>query len=433
MTPDKDTGQAASKSTTASADEIVARTFEAYEHYMSPGMARLLRFMGLSAVEWEGDGAVVRDVAGNEYLDCGSGYGVLSHGHRHPRVVAAVEQQLGRMAMSTRLLISQPTVELAALLAQVTPGDLQYTFFCNSGAEAVEGALKFARIATGRSRIVAAEGAFHGKTLGALSASGRPLYKRPFEPLVAGFTHVAYGDADALAAAVSRDVAAVILEPIQGEGGVIIPPPDYLARARQACDAHDALLIIDEVQTGLGRTGRMLACEEAGIIPDMVCLAKALGGGIMPIGAIVARPRVWGFFEENPYLHSSTFGGNPLACAAGVAAIKVLLEEDLCRRAREQGERLRHGLEALQQRFPDVLRAVRGRGLLWGLELSSDGAGGMLMAEMLGRGILVIYSLNNERVIRLMPPLTVSTQQVDRVIEALGAACEAISQVVAEL
>ncbi|MDD3928150.1 MAG: aminotransferase class III-fold pyridoxal phosphate-dependent enzyme, partial [bacterium] len=235
---------------------ITEETLEKFGRYHNPSLARLLKFTGYAAVEEYAEGVRITDSEGRTFIDCGGGYGVFSLGHRHPRVVQAVKDQLDRMPMSSKVLINKQLADLAERLAQVTPGELQYSFFCNSGTEAVEGALKIARLATGRTRIVAAENAFHGKTFGGMSASGRDIYKEPFQPLVPGFEHVPFGDTAAMAAAVNGETAAVILEPIQGEGGVVVPPDEYLPAVRQICDEHGVLLILDEVQTGLGRTGK---------------------------------------------------------------------------------------------------------------------------------------------------------------------------------
>ncbi|MDQ7843260.1 MAG: aminotransferase class III-fold pyridoxal phosphate-dependent enzyme, partial [Armatimonadota bacterium] len=342
-------------------DRLAQEVLDKYARFINPGLARLYRFANVTTAEWEAEGAVVRDIHGKEYLDFSGGPAVFSLGHRHPKVVAAVKAQLDRMPMSVRAMPRLLEAELAELLAQITPGDLQYTFFVNSGTEANEGALKLARLATGRPNIVGAVGAFHGKTMGALSASGRDTYKTPFQPLIPGFSHVPFGDLEALERAVTVETAAVILEPIQGEGGVIIPPDDYLPGVREICDRTGALLILDEVQTGLGRTGKMFACEHWGVAPDLLTMAKALGGGVMPIGAITGRPQIWKMLEQNPYLHSSTFGGNPLACAAGVATIKVLLEDRLPERAAELGPYLLERLRDVQRRHPTIVRDVRGK------------------------------------------------------------------------
>ena len=397
---------------------------EKYERYINPGMARLLRLMGLASVEEEARGARVRDTDGNTYIDCIGGYGTFSFGHRHPRIVEAVVAQLYRMPLSTKLLLNQPMADLAERLAEITPGDLQMSFFCNSGAEAVEGALKLARLATGRRKIVSTLNAFHGKTLGALSASGKDVYRDPFLPLLDGFVHVPFGDAELLAQMVDEDTAAVILEPIQGEGGIIVPPEGYLQQVRAICDEKGALLILDEVQTGLGRTGKRFACEHEGVVPDILCLAKALGGGVMPIGAFVARPHLYKHYEIAPLLHTSTFGGNPLACTAASAAIDVLVEERLDEQAALKGEYLMAKLLDLQVRYPGTIREVRGRGLMIGLEFMSDELGGLILSELIAGGVLTAFTLNNLQVTRIEPPLTIERPELDQLIAVLETALQ---------
>jgi len=394
--------------------------FDAYCKYVSPSFAALLKFMGFDAVEESAQGAIVRDTAGNEYIDCLGGFGALSLGHNHPKVVAAVRAQLDRMPLSSKILLNPCLASLCRRLAEITPGDLQFSFICNSGAEAVEGALKLARIATRRPGIVGALGGFHGKTFGALSASGREIYRKPFEPLLPGFSHVPFGDTEAMRRAVTGETAAVILEPIQGEAGVIIPPDDYLPAVREICDAAGALLILDEVQTGLGRTGALFACQHYGVTPDIMTLAKALGGGVIPVGAFIARPELWEVFRDNPLLHSSTFGGNPLACAAGVAAIDAIIEENLPQRAAELGARALARLGRLRQQFPEAIFEVRGRGLLIGVEFGHEDIAGLVIAGLAQRRIIAAYTLNNPRVIRLEPPLVIEEELLDRVLTALS-------------
>jgi putrescine aminotransferase len=403
-------------------DRLVEDTLNKYAEFVNPGLVKLYRFAGIETVEWEAEGTVVRDVWGREYLDFSGGPAVFALGHRHPRVVRAVIDQIQRMPMSVRAMPRRPEAELAALLAEVTPGDLRYSFFCNSGAEAVEGAIKLARIATGRPGIIATEGGFHGKTLGALSATGREKYRRPFEPLVPGFRHVPFGDTEALEAAVGDDTAAFLVEPIQGEGGVVVPPEDYLSRVRGICDRRDVLLIADEVQTGLGRTGKMFACEHWGVTPDILTTAKALGGGVIPIGAFTARAGLWDRLSADPYLHSSTFGGNPVACAAGAATIRTIVDEGLVGRAVEMGDALMASLRDMAGRHRNVIRDVRGRGLLIGVEFAHPDIALMTSAEAFRRGVIVFFSLNNPHVIRIAPPLVITRDEVASGVERLEAA-----------
>jgi putrescine aminotransferase len=405
---------------------LVERTLERYRRHINPGLARLFQFGGVETVEWAAEGCLVWDAHGHEYIDCACGPAIFNIGHRHPRVLAAVRDQLDRMPMSVRTMPSAPQAELAERLAAVTPGDLQYAFFGNSGAEANEGAIKLARLATGRPGIVAMQEAFHGKTLGALSATGREYYRRPFEPLVPGFTHIPFGDAAAVEMAIAPTTGAVMLEPIQGEAGVIIPPPGYLREVREICDRRGVLLIADEIQTGLGRTGRLFAVEDEQVTPDIMTLAKALGGGVMPIGAFVARPHLWERLRQDPYIHSSTFGGNPLACRAAMATLEVVAEERLAERAEELGVHFLARLREIEARHPQVIKAVRGRGLMLAIEFIHKDYALMTSAEAGHRGVITFYTLNNPRVIRIEPPLIITTELIDRAVQGIdGAVAEA--------
>ncbi|HZX68746.1 MAG TPA: aminotransferase class III-fold pyridoxal phosphate-dependent enzyme, partial [Candidatus Elarobacter sp.] len=279
---------------------------------------------------------------------------------------------------------------------------------------------------TKRSAIVSTYGAFHGKTLGALSASGRDAFRDPFLPLLEGVRHVPFGDADALCAAVDDTVAAVIVEPIQGEGGVNIPPAGYLRDVRAVCDATGAVMIADEVQTGLGRCGVLFACDRDGVVPDVMTLAKGLSGGVIPVGAYVARPGVWNAaYGKQPLLHTSTFGGNELACAAALAALDVLIDEGLVANAAARGAQLLDGARATMARYPAVIADVRGAGLLVGVELRSEGYGGTIIPELLKRGVTAAWTLNQQRVIRLEPPLVVTGAEVDVALRAFDGAIAA--------
>jgi putrescine aminotransferase len=384
-----------------------------------------------TAVEWEDEGAVFRDVNGKEYLDLLGGFGVYVTGHRHPRVLAAVRAQLEKQAIHSQELIDPLRTYLAHLVALVTPGDLQYAFFTNSGTESVEGCLKMAMLTTGRRRFVGAVGAFHGKTLGALGGTSKASFREPFLPLL-DWTHVPFGDVAALESVLrcgeftGDRVAAVVLEPIQGEGGIVVAPPGYLPAARELCDRFGALLVLDEVQSGMGRTGRMFCCEHDGVTPDLMALGKGFGGGVMPIGAVVGTPRTWARYVEDPFLHTTTFGGNPLACAAAIATLNVLLEEDLPRQAAEKGEHLLAHLEALAGRYPDVMKGARGRGLMLGMEFTSDAAGFEVAKQLFGRQILVSGTYINARVLRVEPALTIGRPELDRFVAALEDSLEAV-------
>ena len=405
----------------AGVPSLIDEAYENYSTYLNPPLARLMKLSG-SPVEVRASGVTIVDSNGKEYLDFAGGYGVFTLGHRHPRVIAAVKAQLDEIALSGRTMFNPLMGRLAKRLAGLTPGDLRISFFGNSGAEAVEGALKLARAATKRRRIVATYGAYHGKTLGALSVSGREAFREPFEPLLADVLHVPFGDLDALED-VAGEAAAIIVEPVQGEGGVIVPPPTYLQGVRAICDRTGALFIADEVQTGLGRCGVMFGCDLAGVVPDVMTLAKGLSGGVVPIGAYVARPDVWkAAYLHAPLLHTSTFGGNELACAAALAALDVLIDEDLVTNARERGEQLLAGARAIARRHPTAIHEARGAGLLVGVELTNPGYGGAIVPEMLKHGVTAAWTLNEQRVIRLEPPLIVTADQIDVALRAFEAA-----------
>ena len=390
------------------ADALYADVIDKYSRHINPHLAKLMAFAGFG-VEMRGEGCYLYDHEGRKFLDCLGGYGTFSVGHRHPKVIEAVQSQLGNIALSGKAFFSKNAADLAEKLAQVTPEGLEFSFFCNSGAEAVEAALKFAKGSTGRAKIISTTESFHGKTLGALSTMGRAKYRKGFEPLLPGVVFVPFGDSEAAVAEIDDQTACMIVEPIQGEGGIIVPPDGYLRDLRRACDKHGVILIFDEVQTGLGRTGKMFACEHDGVSPDIMTLAKALGGGVMPLGAIVGTEAIWdAVYSQNPLSHTSTFGGNPLACAAGLAGIEVIQEEGLVQRSEVLGVQLKDGLQEVANKHSNWVKEVRGRGLMVGFEFQEDEVGELVVAQLLKYGVCVAYALNNPRVLRLEPPLIIS-------------------------
>jgi putrescine aminotransferase len=393
-----------------------------YQDHVNAGLLAVFAFVGTDVAEVEAEGWTVRTADGREFIDCIGGFGAYNLGHRHPRIVAAVQEQLARMPMSCRLALNPQQAALAHELAELAPGELQYTFFSNSGTEAVEAALKLARLNTHRPGIISAHDAFHGKTLGSLSSTHRRSFQQPFEPLVPHFSEVPFGDLDALAAALSDTTAAVMLEPVQGEGGINVAPEGYLEGARELTRERGVLLILDEVQTGIGRTGFNFACERWHVSPDIMVLAKSLGGGVMPIGATLGTAEIWQPFQDAPTVHSSTFGGNQLACAAAREALRVLVEEKLALQAQEKGERLIAGLRETAALFPDLISEVRGVGLMIGLATTDPDISQLLIANLVARGVLVAYTLNQTGVIRLEPPLITPTEVLDTVLERIRTA-----------
>ena len=371
------------------------------------------------AVEFRDGGVYTYDNHGKRYLDCLGGYGIFNVGHRHPKVINAVKAQLDQVCLHSQDLLNPWAAHLASQLAAIAPGDLQYSFLCNSGTEAVEGAIKLARLYSGKSEIISTKNAYHGVSMGALSATGRDVFRKPFEPLLNGFTHVPFGDIEAMEAAINENTCAVILEPIQGEGGINVPAAGYLRKVRQLTKKHGVLLILDEVQTGMGRTGRMFACEHEGVVPDILCLAKALGGGVMPIGCFMSTSKIWKVLEPNPSIHNSTFGGNPLACTAASACIEVLLEEHLPARAAVMGNYFMRKFNELKDKYPGHIADVRGRGLLIGLEWTSKELREKVQVELFHRGVLVAATMNANRTMRIEPPLIITESQINFMIETL--------------
>jgi acetylornithine aminotransferase len=359
-----------------------------------------------------GDGAVVVDVDGNSYVDLLGGIAVNVLGHRHPAVIEAVTAQLNTLGHTSNLYATEPGIALAeALVAQLGADTHARVFFCNSGTEANEVAFKISRL-TGRTKLVAAEGAFHGRTMGSLALTGQPAKQAPFAPLPGDVTHIPYGDIEELARVVDSETAAVFLEPIMGEGGVVTPPPDYLVAARAITAKHGALLVLDEVQTGVGRTGTFYAHQRDGITPDIVTLAKGLGGGL-PIGACLAIGDAASLLT--PGLHGSTFGGNPVCTAAALAVLKVLVDEDLITRADVLGKSLSHRIEAIGHPLVDH---VRGQGLLRGVVLTEPRGKAV---ELAARDAGFLINAAAPDVIRLAPPLVVTEAQLDAFVTALPA------------
>lgn len=399
-----------------------------YSRHVNAGMARIFR-MSSSAMETRSAGSLVYDQHDVPYLDCG-GYCVFLLGHCHPHVVDAVVAAARRHPLSTRLMFEGGVAEAAHALACIAPTGLEYVWFASSGAEAVEAALKLCRL-NGRRTVVAAENGFHGKTLGALSVTGRPRYRDPFVPLLDGVTHVPFGDADAVEARLAAlpGPAAVLVEPVQSEAGVRIPPAGYLARLRAACDRHDALLVLDEISTGMGRLGTWWGADREAVTPHILIAGKALGGGVMPVSAVLASPEVFEPLNKDPTLHTSTFAGSPIAAAAVTASIEVARELDLPRIAGALGLALLAGIRDVVARTgPWFVTGVRGCGLLLGIECAQEHHAGELVLEMLSRKVIVAHSLNDHRVVRLTPPAVLSPEESAWLLGAIEGALTAVAE-----
>jgi putrescine aminotransferase len=378
-----------------------------------------------AVTEWSGQGSLMTDALGREYIDMLGGFGLYSPGIRHPKIIAAVKAQLDRSPQYSQEMLDPLRAHLAKVLSLLTPGDIQYGFFANSGTEAVEGAMKLAKLYTQKKGFISMLKGFHGKTLGALSLMGKSVFRKPLLPLLTGVRHVPFGDATALesmlssAEAVGSDIAAVVAEPIQGEAGAIVPPDDYWPRLRELCDYYEVLLIADEVQTGFGRTGKIFGVDHWDVAPDIMCLGKALGGGVVPMSAFLSTPKIWACLEPNPFMHTTTTGGNPLACAAALAQISVLLSEDLAGQAATKGEYILEKLNGLKQQYPGTLKDAHGKGLLIGMEFPSDKIGYAVASGLFSRGVLTAGTLTNSKTIRLEPALNVPMAIVDEMLNRL--------------
>jgi putrescine aminotransferase len=390
-----------------------------------------------AAVEWMGSGSVFKDILGREYLDFLGGFGMMDLGWSHPVVVETVRAQLARSPMPSQELIDPLRGVLAKLLATITPGELKYSWFAASGTEANEAAIKIAKLYTGKSAFIVAVRAFHGKTLGSLSMMGKADFRAAMGPMYAGAVyHVPFGDAAAVEAQleicekVGIGVAGVMFEPIQGEAGAIVPPDDFWPRVRAATRKHGALLIADEVQTGLGRTGKLWGVDHWNIAPDILTIAKSLGGGVMPISAVCATEEIYQpMMYPNPFMHTTTTGGGALACSAAIASIHVTLRERLWEQAAEKGAYLIPQLEQLSVQYPQIYEKITGKGLLIGMHFRSPEIGYKVAAGLFKRGVLVAGTLASAQTVRIEPPLIISYAQLDAFLSELGDTLQEVGKV----
>jgi putrescine aminotransferase len=392
-----------------------------YESFVNPTFARVLDLAGFAEVEDRAEGVFLWDAHGRRYLDFVGGFGAFNFGHRHPEIVDAVQIQLNRLPLSSKVFLNERMAELAEVLAGLVGPPLQYTFFGNSGTEGVECALKLARgRRNSQKKIISFHNAFHGKTQGSLSTTGKEQYRKRFEPLLSDIVFVPYGDIRAVEREMDEATCAVIVEPIQGEGGVRVPPDGFLTALRSLTADRDVFLIVDEVQTGMGRTGKDFASAFADVKPDIMVLGKSLGGGVMPIGACVGTASAFEPLVADPLAHTSTFGGNPLACAAGLAALRILRRDGLAERAASLGTPFRQTLKEVARNYPDIIAEVRGNGLMIGMEFTTDDACEFVILGLKSRGILSAFTLNNPKVIRVQPPLIIEAVQLEQFVSALS-------------
>jgi putrescine aminotransferase len=381
-----------------------------------------------AATEWTGSGAIFEDVLGRKYIDCLGGYGMMDLGWGHPDVVQAVRAQLQRTPMPSQELIDPLRGVLARLMALITPGDIKYSFFCASGTEAIEGAIKLAKMTTRKNGFIVAVNAFHGKTMGSLSMMGKADYRQPPGVLYGGpVYHVPFGDADAverqldICQKVGIDIAGVLMEPIQGEAGAIVPPDDFWPRLREITRRYGVLLIADEVQTGLGRTGKLWGVNHWDVVPDILAVAKSLGGGVMPVSAFCSTEEIWqAMMYPNPFIHTTTTGGGALACSAAIAAINVTLRDRLWEQAAAKGDYLIPKLKSLAAQYPQIYRDITGLGLLIGMHFLDGEVGYKVAAGLFKRGVLVAGTLTSAHTVRIEPPLVITYEQIDAVLDRLA-------------
>jgi putrescine aminotransferase len=410
-----------------------------FNENVNPGWLEYRKSVSTDAafIEWTDSVDHFEDLNGVQFIDCLGGFGIYTCGHRNPAILKTVQAQLARYALHSQELIDPLRGYLARLTALITPGDLQYCFFTNGGAEAVEMALKLARLATGGRWYISTIGAFHGKSMGAISMGGKGAYREDYVPMIQQVQHVEYGNAEAMETAiknlqtVGEKVAGVIIEPIQGEAGVVIPPEGYLTAVRNICDKYGVAMIVDEIQTGMGRTGTMFRCEVEDVTPDIMTYGKAFGGGIMPITGIIARPKMWvEKLIDNPWiLGSPTFGGNPLACSAAIATIKYMLENDIPGECKRKGEYFLEKLGELQKKYPTVLTSFRGAGLLICMEFPEAEVGYSVTKGLFQRKVMTAGTLVNAKTVRIEPPAVLSDESIATVIKSLD---EAFADVKAE-
>jgi len=408
--------------------EIKQQAIKDFARFVNPQKARILKSAGLDVIEDNRDGASVWDVTGNRYVDCISSAGSFNVGRHNKEMVQVLKEALDQYDLGSFFLCRKPQADLAKKLAELTPGDLQCTMFGCGGGEAVDFAIKLARGFTMKTEIISAHKAYHGHTGFALSAIGREVYKKPFSPVMPGFKQVPYNDLEALEEAMTEDTAAVLMEPVQGEGGVHPARDDYLHGLRQLCDQYEAMLILDEIQTGLGRTGKMFCCEHTGVVPDIMTLGKSLSGGIYPVTATVYREELGDFLIPYPFIHLSTFGGSDLGCMVGLAVIEYLMEHNIPKHARLMGERFQAGFQQLKEKYSDLLIETRQKGLMMGLQYTNDSIGPRMSYQLTLNGVLAIFSGNEPSVMRLMPPLVIEPGEVDFVLEALDSSMAAIME-----
>jgi putrescine aminotransferase len=401
--------------------------YQKYGNLINAAYPNFLIKLGLTNSAIKAEGATITDSDGQTYIDCVAGYGIHNLGHNHPVIINALLEQIRENGLYGRPLISPIQVQLAQFLSEIIPGELDCSFICNSGSEAIDSAIKLARLVQGKSKIIAMENSFHGYTYGALSASGISAFKRKFGPLVPDVVHVPFGDAAALEKVICKNTAAVLVEPIQHEAGIYLPPPDYFRELRTICSNNRLLLIVDEVKTGCGKTGKMFAYSHYDMEPDVMVLGKSLGGGIFPIGALIANKKLWNNFSMSFSMSASSYAGNALACRVALATLETLHNTSLIPDCAEKGITFLDQLNQVAAPYPDIIKTVRGLGLMVGIQAANPKMCLSLSQEMIKGKVLSLPSFGNSSFLMMEPPLVVTQNQLNEIIAVLEKACKTLN------
>lgn len=400
--------------------------YDDYGELINPWYINHLKKIGIFNTGVKAEGVVITDLEGNEFIDCTSGYGIGNLGYNNPKVVNALIEQLKRSDVNTRPFINKIQIELAELLKEISPGSLECSYLLNSGSEAIETALKLVRLYKGQKKIITMEHSFHGHTLGALSASGVPAFKKSFMPLLPAFEQVPFGDFDLLEKSVDDNTAAVLIEPIQHDAGVKIPSKKYIKSVRELCTEKNIILIFDEVITGIGKTGYMFASEYFEVEPDILVTGKSLGAGLIPIGAVLAKRNLWQRFGMSFPMTASSYGGNALACCAAIESIKFIRESDILKSVKGKSELLYSGLKNLASKYSKAISSISGIGMLFGLRMEDKNVAASVVRKMIDNKVIVYQSFGNPFVIMVEPPLVISEVQIKKVIATFNYVLEEI-------
>lgn len=403
----------------AESQQLMQETLQAYEEHIDRFLPLYIRVLGEEMLEWRAEGSYLISPSGKRWMDCLGAGGVFGLGFRHPKVVAAIHKQADRVGLSSRLFLNPVTAALAKKLCSIAPNGLDQVWFANSGTESLEAALKLARLATGRPGIVGTEFGYHGMSIATLSISGLEAWRKGTEPAVGGSAVIPFNDFAAVEKAVTRQTAALVLEPVQWASGCEVARADYLQAVKDHCQKVGALLIFDEVQCGLGRAGTLWGHTPMGVVPDMMCVGKVLSGGMMPLAAVLYNARVRQGEQDRPQFNNSSYGGNPMSCAAGLAALEVLIDDGLLERAGELGHRLGKALDEWVEKHPKALKSHRGAGLMRCLELKQPSMGSVMQDYVRDRGVIVASMMHMPQFVRVSPPFTATDEEFDFFLQAV--------------